>query len=157
MYGGSEYAWRAAYTGYTTIAVTATPAIPATATSPAIPATTNTTISLTGIGGYGSPFANNRGCSTEGLPSGSFTRSGGGTCARDIRLITEGTLRFWHKFYNGPKGGLRWGVQYSYNPLFVMQKANSIRAALFVFQPTTTDGTGPPRYLPHWTWPREEC
>jgi hypothetical protein len=114
LYGGSEYAWRAAYTGYTTIGITATPAIPATATSPAIPATTNTTISLTGIGGYGSPAANNSGCSTEGIPSGSFTPSTGGTCAGDIRIITEGTVGFWHKFYNGPHGGMRWGMTYSY-------------------------------------------
>jgi hypothetical protein len=114
VYGGSEYAWRAAYAGYTTIGITATPAIPATATSPAIPATTNTTISLTGIGGYGSPAANNSGCSTEGLPSNSFTPSAGGTCAGDIRIITEGTLGFWHKFYSGPHGGMRWGIQYSY-------------------------------------------
>jgi hypothetical protein len=114
LYGGSEYAWRAGYAGYTTIGITATPAIPATATSPAIPATTNTTISLTGIGGYGNPAANNSGCSTEGLPSGSFTPSAGGTCAGDIRVITEGTVGFWHKFYNGPHGGMRWGIQYSY-------------------------------------------
>jgi hypothetical protein len=114
LYGGSEYAFRAAYTGYATVTVTATPAIPATATSPAIPATTRTTISTTGIGGYGSPFANNSGCSTERPPTGSFTPSAGGTCAGDVRLITEGTLGFWHKFYNGPKGGLRWGIQYSY-------------------------------------------
>ena len=114
LYGGSEYAWRAAYRGYTTISVTATPAIPATETSTAIPATTNTTISTTGIGGYGSPAANNSGCSSEGIPSGSFTPSTGGTCAGDIRIITEGTLGFWHKFYNGPKGGMRWGIQYSY-------------------------------------------
>ncbi len=26
----------------------------------------------------------------------------------------EGTLGFWHKFYQGPKGGLHWGLQYSY-------------------------------------------
>jgi hypothetical protein len=114
LYGGSEYGFRAAYTGYTTIAVTATPAIPATATSPAIPATTNTTISLTGIGGYGSPFANNSGCSTEVPPTGTFTPGTGGTCAGDIRVITEGTVGFWHKFYQGPKGGMRWGLQYSY-------------------------------------------
>ena len=114
LYGGSEYAWRAGYAGYTTIGITATPAIPASAGSPAIPATTNTTISTTGIGGYGNPAANNSGCSTEGLPSGSFTPSTGGTCAGDIRIITEGTLGFWHKFYSGPKGGMRWGVAYSY-------------------------------------------
>ncbi len=114
LYGGSEYAWRAAYTCYTVIGVTATPAIPATGTSPAIPATTNTTINVAGIGGYGNPAANNSGCSAEGLPSNSFTPSTGGTCAGDIRVITEGTLGFWHKFYSGPKGGMRWGIQYSY-------------------------------------------
>jgi hypothetical protein len=114
LYGGSEYAWRAGYTGYTRVTVTATPAIPATATSPAIPATTNTAITLNGVGGYGSPFANNTGCSTEAPPTGSFTPAGGTPCDGDIRVITEGTLGFWHKIYQGPKGGMRWGIQYSY-------------------------------------------
>ena len=113
-YFGAEYAWRAAYRGYTNIGVTSTPAIPATGTSPAIPATTNTTISSTGIGGYGSPFANNTGCSTENPPSSNIAPSTGGTCAGDVRVIYEGTLGFWHKLYQGPKGGFRWGIQYSY-------------------------------------------
>ncbi len=111
---GSEYAWRAAYVGYTNIAVTNTPGIPATATSTAIPATSATSIKLNQIGGYGSPFANNSQCSLEKTPTGSFTPGTGGTCAGDIRVITEGTIGFWHKFYQGPKGGLRWGIQYSY-------------------------------------------
>jgi hypothetical protein len=114
LYYGAEYAWRAAYQGYTSITVSRTPAIPATATSAAIPATATTTISTTGVGGYGSPFANNSGCSTEAPPTSNITPSTGGTCAGDIRVIQEGTLGFWHKFYQGPKGGLRWGVQYSY-------------------------------------------
>jgi hypothetical protein len=114
LYGGSEYAFRAGYAGYSSVVVNATPAIPATATSPAIPATTRTVISTTGIGGYGNPAANNSGCSTERPPTGSFTPATGGTCAGDIRIITEGTLGFWHKFYSGPKGGMRWGVAYSY-------------------------------------------
>jgi len=113
-YLGAEYAWRAAYQGYDSIAVTKTPAIPATATSPAIPATTTTSFKLNQIGGYGSPFANNTGCSTENPPSNQLTPSGGGTCAGDTRFIMEGTLGFWHKIYQGPKGGLRWGIQYSY-------------------------------------------
>jgi hypothetical protein len=111
---GSEYAWRAGYVGYTTIAVTNTPAIPATATTPAIPATSATSIKLNQIGGYGSPLANNSGCSQEKAPTGSFTPSTGGTCAGDTRNILEGTIGFWHKFYQGPKGGFRWGIQYSY-------------------------------------------
>jgi hypothetical protein len=102
LYGGSEYAFRAGYTGYSSVTVTA------------LPAPTKTTISSAGIGGYGSPLANNSGCSTERPPTGSFTPATGGTCAGDIRLITEGTLGFWHKFYNGSKGGMRWGIAYSY-------------------------------------------
>lgn len=113
-YFGAEYAWRAAYQGYNSIAVTKTPAIPATATSPAIPGTTTTAFKLNQIGGYGSPFANNTGCSVENAPSNQLTPSGGGTCAGDTRVIMEGTLGFWHKIYQGPKGGLRWGIQYSY-------------------------------------------
>jgi hypothetical protein len=113
-YFGSEYAWRTAYKGYDSIAVTKTPAIPVTATTPAIPATTTTAFRLNQIGGYGSPFANNSGCRTENPPSNQLTPSGGGTCAGDTRIISEGTLGFWYRFYQGPKGGLRWGLQYSY-------------------------------------------
>jgi TolA-binding protein len=114
LYGGSEYAWRAAYQGYTTIAITNTPAIPATATSLAIPATSATSIKLNQIGGYGSPNANNSQCSLEKAPTSQLIPSTGGTCAGDIRVITEGTIGFWHKIYQGPKGGFRWGIQYSY-------------------------------------------
>lgn len=123
-YYGAELAWRAAYQGYDSITVTKTPAIPATATTPAIGATTTTSIKLNQIGGYGSPYANNSGCSLESAPGvstlgggtagGILTPSGGGTCAGDIRKISEFTLGFWHKLYQGPKGGLRWGIQYSY-------------------------------------------
>ena len=113
-YYGAEYASRAAYTGYDSITVVKTPAIPATATSPAIPATTATSFKLNQIGGYGSRFANNTGCSTELPPANQLTPSAGGTCAGDTRLIYEGTLGFWHRFYQGPKGGIRWGLQYSY-------------------------------------------
>ena len=113
-YFGGEYAWRTAYHGYNSISVTKTPAIPATSTTTAIPATTTTTFKLNQPGGYGSIFANNSGCSTENPPSNQLTPSGGGTCAGDTRLIMEGTLGFWDKLVQGPKGGLRWGIQYSY-------------------------------------------
>jgi hypothetical protein len=63
--------------------------------------TTATTItthktSNTAFGGYGSPLANNSGCSTENPPSGTGTPSGGGTCAGDTRFIQDGTIGFWH-------------------------------------------------------------
>jgi hypothetical protein len=127
-YYGAEYAWRAGYQGYNSITITKTPAIPSAPIggglfAPAIPATTTSAFKLNQFGGYGSPFANNSGCSTETTPA--FTTLGGGTaanqltptsgtCAGDTRVIMEGTIGFWHKLYQGPKGGLRWGVQYSY-------------------------------------------
>ncbi|MGA7893868.1 MAG: hypothetical protein WCA49_11665, partial [Candidatus Sulfotelmatobacter sp.] len=27
---------------------------------------------------------------------------------------TEGTLGFWYRFHNGPRGRYQWGMQYSY-------------------------------------------
>jgi hypothetical protein len=120
-YWGLEYAWRAGYKGYNAVTVTKTAAIPPTpptATNPAgtplIPATTTTTFSLNGIGGYGNVAANNSGCATEGVPINDFNPSSGSNCAGDIRIIQEGTLGFWYKFYQGPKGRFQFGVQYSY-------------------------------------------
>jgi hypothetical protein len=113
-YYGAEYAWRAGYSGYDSVTITKTTAIPANGTNPAIPATTTTKISTTGIGGYGNFAANNTGCATEGVPINDFNPSSGANCAGDIRIIQEGTLGFWYKFYQGPKGRVQFGVQYSY-------------------------------------------
>lgn len=127
VYAGAEYGARAAYKGYDSITVTKTAAIPASAAFPSgSPGTTTTSIKTTGIGGYGSPFANNSGCLTEAAPNNTTggttvgglnpvtTPSSGGSCAGDTRVIEEGTIGFWYKFFQGPKGGLRWGLQYSY-------------------------------------------
>ena len=124
-YGGAEYGARAAYKDYDTITIAKTPAIPSNSANPAgDSATTTTTFKLNQIGGYGSPFATNSGCQKELPPSNSlgqfppasspFTPSSGASCAGDTRLISEGTLGFWYKFYQGPKGGFRLGIQYSY-------------------------------------------
>jgi hypothetical protein len=119
---GAEYAWRAGYTGYQTNAITTSQVItqctPGVGTCPAsgltlTTITTNTT-SNSKIGGYGHVAAINSGCSSEVAPAGTSAPSAGGACAGDIRVIQEGTLGFWHKMYQGPKGGLRWGLQYSY-------------------------------------------
>src|SRR5947207_6947963 len=69
--------------------------------------------------GYGSPLFNNSGCNTETPPaaSGPSTPTARGAlagCAGDIHHIVEGTLGFWHKIYNGPKGRVQWGLTYSY-------------------------------------------
>jgi hypothetical protein len=118
-YVGGEYAGRAAYTGYTSVAGS-TASIPVTLSSEGgisiIYPETQTTwkTSTTGFGGYGSPYANNSGCSTENAPGGTSAPSGGGTCAGDTRYISEATIGFWHKIYQGEKGRVQWGIQYSY-------------------------------------------
>ena len=38
----------------------------------------------------------------------------GSKCTGDTRNIIEGTFGFWYKIYNGPKGRLQFGSQYSY-------------------------------------------
>jgi hypothetical protein len=74
--------------------------------------------------GYGNALFNNSGCSTEtfpvptgtgiGQPSAPTAPGGVAGCAGDIHHIVEGTLGFWHKIYNGPKGRIQWGLTYSY-------------------------------------------
>ncbi len=112
-YGG-EYAWRAAYTGYSSVKITTTNISNPNGTAGA-PILFNTLVtrSASGAGGYGGLTANNSGCANEAVPAGS-SAPGAGSCAGDIRFIQEGTLGFWHKMYQGPKGGVRWGLQYSY-------------------------------------------
>lgn len=102
-YYGGEYAARTAYTFPNQAAVGTGNPVPV---------------------GYGSPLFNNSGCTTEGFPvntPGTFpptatpaSPGSAGTCNGDIHHIVEGTLGFWHKIYNGPKGRLQWGVTYSY-------------------------------------------
>jgi TolA-binding protein len=55
--------------------------------------------------GYGSPFADNSGCSVAGSA---------GKCQANIRDLYEGTLGFWHRFYRGPMGTFQLGAQYEY-------------------------------------------
>ena len=68
--------------------------------------------------GYGSVLFNNTGCGTETLPSGAFGQGfnpgGLSNCNADTKDIWEGSLGFWYKPYNGPKGRLQFGLQYSY-------------------------------------------
>jgi len=69
--------------------------------------------------GYGSPLFVNAGCFTENAPGGSNgftvgTPSSTTPCTGDTRNLIEGTAGFWYRFYNGPKGKVQWGPQYSY-------------------------------------------
>lgn len=43
-----------------------------------------------------------------------FQPGGLGNCTADTRVIIEGTAGFWYRFYQGPRGRLQYGMQYSY-------------------------------------------
>jgi hypothetical protein len=66
--------------------------------------------------GYGSTLFNNGGCFTEQVPAASngFTPGALVNCTGDTRVVYEGTLGFWYKIYNGSKGKVQFGPQYSY-------------------------------------------
>src|SRR3984893_10274525 len=136
-YVGDEYGARAAYRGYSSVRLTTN-----TLTGPAAgaPVTTTTTVTTStgGIGGYGSPFANNSGCSTEVAPTNQNTPGTGGTCAGDTRNIIEGTLGFWQKFYDGLKGRVQWGIQYAYFTKSAWSGNNNVPGA-FTIDPKAND------------------
>jgi len=69
-----------------------------------------------GYVGYGAPAFSNAGCYTELSPAVNtgFTPTGLARCTAQTRVIMEGTVGFWYRFYNGPKGRFQFGTQYSY-------------------------------------------
>jgi len=72
--------------------------------------------------GYGSRNFPNSGCFGEAIPSattgtnnsGFIPGSLGSSCTADTRALVEGTVGFWYRLYNGPKGRVQWGPQFSY-------------------------------------------
>lgn len=72
-----------------------------------------TSFTTTKAVGYGSPLANNAGCTTEELPTGPFAPASG-TCVGDTRVLWMGALGFWYKFLQGNYGTFQWGIQYTY-------------------------------------------
>jgi len=68
--------------------------------------------------GYGAPGYSDSGCYTETLPSASspsgYNFGGVGSCSGQTQRVIEGTFGFWIKPYNGPKGRVQFGPQYSY-------------------------------------------
>jgi hypothetical protein len=136
-YVGDEYGARTAYKGYSSVKLVTNTLTGAAAGAP-VTTTTTVTTSNTGIGGYGSPFANNSGCSAEVDPTNQNTPGTGGTCAGDTRNIIEGTIGFWHRFYNGPKGRIQWGMQYAYFTRSAWSGNNNVPGA-FTIDPKAVD------------------
>ncbi len=66
--------------------------------------------------GYGAPSYADYGCYAETAPSSNTGYAFGGlsNCSGQTQRVIEGTFGFWIKTYNGPKGRLQFGPQYSY-------------------------------------------
>jgi hypothetical protein len=64
--------------------------------------------------GYGAPAFNDSNCFTETVPGSGGYAFGALTCSGNTQRVIEGTFGFWYKVYNGPKGRLQLGPQYSY-------------------------------------------
>jgi hypothetical protein len=69
--------------------------------------------------GYGTYTADMSGCSTEPSTVSAAGASGGAQiapahCTANNKDVQEFTAGWWYNFYNGPKGRLRQGLQYSY-------------------------------------------
>ncbi len=65
--------------------------------------------------GYGSPTYVDSGCYTETVPgSGGYAFGAPGNCSGQTQRVIEGTFGFWIKPYNGSKGRIQFGPQYSY-------------------------------------------
>lgn len=67
-----------------------------------------------GTAGYGLYSADMSGCTTEGVPGGSYSPSGTGNCKGNNKDVQEFSSGYWYNFYKGEKGVFRYGLQYSY-------------------------------------------
>ena len=66
--------------------------------------------------GYGSPYANMSGCNAEPTPSGPYASSvpnAPANCKGNTKDVQEFTMGNWYNFYSGPKGTLKFGLQYA--------------------------------------------
>ena len=113
---------------------------------------TNAPVGATGVG-YGSPLLNNSGCTASvgsaasGLPIEQLPPAAGlplssppGSCTADPRYEIEGTIGFWHKLWQGDRGRIAWGAQYSYVQLAAWSGTVGLPAAtLPQFHPHTND------------------
>ena len=141
MYGGGEYDARAAY-------------LTAFGTNAPVPGIKAPATISTGVG-YGSPTLNDSGCTAstgsaanglpvEQLPSttsvGLPTGSPPGSCTADPRTLIEGTIGFWHRLWQGDRGRIQWGAQYSYVELEAWSgTTGSATATSTQFHPHTND------------------
>ena len=64
--------------------------------------------------GYGTYTANMSGCNTEVPAGGPTSPSNPAGCGGSNKDVQEFTAGYWYNMYNGPKGRLRYGLQYAW-------------------------------------------
>jgi hypothetical protein len=64
--------------------------------------------------GYGTYSTNMSGCNVEVKAGGSTAPSTPANCGGNNKDVQEFTAGYWYNMYNGPKGRLRYGLQYSW-------------------------------------------
>ena len=64
--------------------------------------------------GYGTYTTNMSGCNTEVPAGGPTSPSNPGNCGGSNKDVQEFTAGYWYNMYNGPKGRLRYGLQYAW-------------------------------------------
>ena len=64
--------------------------------------------------GYGSPTYTDSNCYSETVPGSGGYAFGALTCSGQTQRVIEGSFGFWIKPYNGAKGRIQFGPQYSY-------------------------------------------
>jgi hypothetical protein len=77
---------------------------------------------FSGTEGYGSPFTDMSGCNVEPLPgtstvngaSSGYSPSTPSGCKGNNKDVQEFSVGYWFNFYDGGKGRLRQGIQYSH-------------------------------------------
>jgi Skp family chaperone for outer membrane proteins len=63
--------------------------------------------------GYGTYDANMSGCNVEVKSGGSFSPATPANCGGNNKDVQEFTAGYWYNLYNGPKGRMRYGLQYA--------------------------------------------
>ncbi len=64
--------------------------------------------------GYGTYTTNMTGCKVEVKSTGSFNPAAPSNCGANNKDVQEFTAGYWYNMYNGPKGRLRYGLQYAW-------------------------------------------
>ena len=108
--------------------------------------------------GYGTYTTNMTGCNVEVKSTGSFNPAAPSNCGANNKDVQEFTAGYWYNMYSGPKGRLRYGLQYACE---LQRNLWSARAALRTRAaeprvPTTCSGPRSVTYLHKPRTPRKE-